>query len=224
MRHLAATLLLVLLAAPVARAQYVVSVMGDSNTEGVGIPGVTTPWPTTLGTLLGAGYTVINNGVSGERVMPTVAGACSPHPVPCTFSGKYCNVVAADDPNAITFMGGTNDLRTPAATAVEIWRIYEPILDSAWRIQGLKVVAMAVVPAGGSSGWTGAKQTELDALNALLSAWVSAHAGACYVDTYNALDTNADDVIDAAYNSGDNLHLSQAGMDLVAGLVDGCFP
>lgn len=111
---------------------------------------------------------------------------------------------------------GANDLiqgQTGASTYTEI----STIVTEA-KARGMTVTVMTMTPWAAYVGWDAGKQTQTDALNALI---VANSAGADHVvDLYPIFEsTPGSDTLAAAYNNGDGIHFNQAGHDLIATTV-----
>ena len=120
--------------------------------------------------------------------------------------------------DTIVVLVGTNDIFAGDSGAVVFGRI-QTILDEA-RNAGKRVVPVTLLPRGASAGWTGAMQTALTDLNALIMAYCSTYSssGVVCVDAYNSsLRTGTN--LNATYDSGDGLHPNAAGTAYLAGLI-----
>lgn len=180
-----------------------VACLGDSITGGSS-GGVLAAFPQRLETLLGPSHVVGNYGVAGNTISQ--------------IQTRWTSTVRSRGHTHLVLLGGLNDLRVGTAGAT-IYTTWSAIADEA-KLDGLVVVAVTVLPwKNFLTQWTAARQTETEALNTSIRAWVSTTA--VLVDGY-ALFGGADPTImSASYDSGDNGHPNQAGADYLARLVLG---
>lgn len=199
MRALALSVLL--LALPAAAVDVVC--LGDSITDGRGLTDVTTPWPAVMQGILGAGFTVINEGISGDGVVELKA--------------RYCAACVARAPDIVVFAIGTNNVGgDPPATIFA--RAKEMFDDSCQR--GFRVIVVDVMP----RDFPGANETARDTLNALYLSWVqTGHPASCstsWVNMSAILDVDDSGAFDAAYRNPLELtHPDQDGMNAIAATI-----
>ena len=160
--------------------------------------------PTVLRTLL-PGRTVYSGAVNSA----TVAG--------CT--AKAMGAIASKV-GTLVMLCGINNIAT-GGSASSTWATLRTSLDAA-RASGIKVVPVLLTPWFGVASWTAPKQAETDALNAYLLAWCAANGSTC-VST-DSLGVGSPLQLQAAYDSGDHLHLSAAGGAALAALVQAANP
>jgi lysophospholipase L1-like esterase len=175
-----------------------VSCLGDSITLG---SGVTTPWPTTLGTNLGGGYPVTNNGVNGANStaqLTTWAATVKP-------TGKKWMTIEAGVVDAI------QDVPS-AVTISNLQTIYEDAMRS-----GVRIIPITCLPFGNYTLWSAPRQALLDTTNA----WIRSYCGNSipYVEAYNSALNDGSGKLAAGYDSGDGLHPNQSGADFIESIV-----
>lgn len=186
----------------------VVTCDGDSLTYGLG---VSSPYPTTLQTLLGSGFKVINCGLTGQSIVDTSAAG---------NAAGYLNSNAATEvwqhgtrlggKNVVVAWAGTNDVyygRTGAQAASD----FATYCTNA-RNQGAFVVAINMI----------ARRTDLGSWSdAQWSAFNSAFAtnAPTYSDAQINLAALFPDENDITYYQADKVHLNDTGASIVAGLV-----
>jgi lysophospholipase L1-like esterase len=178
-----------------------VAMLGDSITAGTGTAG----YPDVIGKYAPGRYAFVNWGHSGD----TTAVAQT----------SYLANIKGKGYATLTILVGVNDLRVGTA-ATAVWTTLKAVIDDALA-DGLRVVVMTVSPWKGYTEWDAAKQTQTDALNALILAY-SPSASYTALDIYTPLEdgANADQLL-PAYAHADKLHLTAAGEDKVALLVLG---
>lgn len=166
--------------------------LGDSLTE-------TTTYPNKLDTLLGAGWRVHNRGIGGERTDHILA--------------RYtAEVLNAGDGEYIVVLAGINDVIADIAAATietNLQTIY-----TACKAAGMAVVAVTITPYKTHVSWSAPRQAVIDAVNT----WILATATNIdyRIDAYSVMeDPAAADTLLAAYDSGDHIHLSTAGYNLL---------
>jgi lysophospholipase L1-like esterase len=160
-------------------------------------------YPARVATLLGASWVVRNAGVGGNTV-----GA--------VYGRLSADVLLMGDALYVVVLAGLNDILSDTAAATieaTLQAIYTAVHDA-----GLTVVAVTCTPMKTHSGWSSGRQAILDAVNA----WIlnTATDVDYRVDAYSALeDPGAADTLLAIYDSGDHLHLSTAGYELLGTTV-----
>lgn len=194
MRHALALLVVTLSAVPAAAqtAAPVVVALGDSITYG---KPTTTPYTMTLGASLGASWTVVNSGHNGDWAAQLWL--------------RFQNEILPTHPAYLIVEGGINDIAFGVAadtTKANLSAIYRVAHEA-----GIKVVAMTVLPAVGSSPccWPASSQQHVDDLNA----WIRTAPNVdVLVDGYTLMgDPQHPDRLNPAYDSGDGVHPNSAG-------------
>ncbi|MGC3999924.1 MAG: GDSL-type esterase/lipase family protein [Anaeromyxobacter sp.] len=185
-----------------------VAAVGDSITQGVAreLPNIHTPYPDTLQRRLGPGWRVRNFGVGGYRVAEVAA--------------RWERRVRGRGYATVVVLAGINDLQLGAA-AEEVSSQLER-LHQAIRADGSTVVAVTVTPYRGwaLNPWTEERQRAIDAVNARLRSSCT-QPGCRLVEAGATLEDPArPGALLPAFDQGDHLHLSQAGLDRLAELVE----
>lgn len=170
--------------------------LGDSIIAGTG--STSTP-PIELGKLLQR--VIFNGGVGGSKTADCAT--------------RWTSTYRASRSKTLLWSCGVNDPfnsipgATAAANAIAVF-------NDALSI-GKKVVITGITPCKNSPGWTSAIQTELNTYDSLVSAW-AVDAGQVYFDPTATLgggdpgDGGVDpEVLKAAYDSSDHIHLNAAG-------------
>jgi lysophospholipase L1-like esterase len=148
--------------------------------------------------LLGNTWYKNNRGTGGETTAQMLA----------SFGRQ---VIMYDAPYVVIW-GGINDI-TDDVAAVDIETNLQAMYTAAHNA-GIKVVAVTISPFKGHGDWTAGRQVELDAVNT----WINGAAiNIDYIiDAFALLeDPGTPDTLLAAYDSGDHLHLSTAGYELI---------
>jgi lysophospholipase L1-like esterase len=177
------------------RRIHVVKAMGDSLTYAG-------TYEAQLLSLLGSLWTVTNNGIGGNTTTQMLA----------RFSAD-CLTGGAE---YIVIWGGVNDVLTGVAAATIESNLQA--MYTAAQASGKTVVSINISPCKNFATWDAGKQTVLDAVNT----WIAGTAtGIDYkIDAYTLLeDPGAADTLLAAYDSGDHLHLTATGYNLVGTTV-----
>ncbi len=157
-------------------------------------------YPSSLDTLLGDGWQVINHGISG-------------HLTSQMLSRFTADVITPGGAEYVVILGGIGDI-VNGVSAATIESNLQAMYTAAHNA-GIAVVAVTVLPWKGFVSWTAPLQAVTDAVNA----WILATATNCdyKIDAYTALeDPGAADTLLAAYDSGDHVHLSVAGYNVLA--------
>jgi lysophospholipase L1-like esterase len=170
--------------------------VGDSITYGYAHDA--TPYPKRLATLLGEN--VVNMGVGGE-VAATINTRATTHALAYPFKGVIIEECI-------------NDLIAGTAGAT-CWTATEAVADS-FRSAGFLVVLVTAIPCGNYASWSGAKETQRDAYNALLRAYVAAHPADTFLVDLDTAVSDDGNTIRAADDYGDGLHLNGTGMQNLA--------
>ena len=153
---------------------------------------------------LGVGYAVYNRGVDGR----TADG------VRTNFAG---DVTVYGNANYVIVWAGINDIAADLSAA-DIESDLQAVYTAA-KATGATVITINVTPFKTSTSWSAGRQVVCDAVNT----WI-ASAAATGVDykynAYSALkDPGVADTLLAANDSGDHLHLSTVGYNLVADAI-----
>ena len=109
-----------------------------------------------------------------------------------------------DTYDAVVIAAGVNDV-IANRSAIDIQSSLESIIG---QTNGEQIILTSIAPFEGSSSWTQARQTVADEVDAWVFAAAAASDLISVFDILAILDTNNDQVIDAAVSIGDGLHPS----------------
>jgi lysophospholipase L1-like esterase len=199
---------------PVSRS---VVMLGDSLTDGaVSTPDTNSRWPDRLAERLHGSWGIVNEGISGNRLLADGAGVSA-------LARFDRDVLSASGVKAVVVMLATNDLgvgygpanpnrappqAVPPPTAEDLMAGYRQLIDRA-HAHGIKVYATTVMPYEGASYWS----PQGDAVREAVNAWVR-KGGAFdgYVD-FDAVwrDPAQPARIKDGYHAPDHLHGTDAG-------------
>ncbi|WP_434590099.1 SGNH/GDSL hydrolase family protein [Streptomyces sp. A5-4] len=186
------------------KAQGAVVVIGDSITDGVtSTAGANRRWTDVLADRLDGRYSVLNQGISGNRLLMDGTG-------PSALSRFDRDVLSRSGAKAVVIALGINDILRPPheADPARITQALEQLARQA-RAGGLRVVGATLMPFEGTRVHTPQLEAVRDAVNNRI------RAGGIFdtvVDFDRALrDPYAPDRLLPAYDSGDHLHPSDAG-------------
>ncbi|GAA3621589.1 SGNH/GDSL hydrolase family protein [Nonomuraea rosea] len=200
---------------------------GDSLTDGYGsTPGADNRYPDELAERLaatGRPRAVLNQGIGGNRL--TVDSAWLGDKATSRFRR---DVLGRPGVGTVIVLEGINDIGMSEApsplgapptdvSAEEIIAGHRELIRQA-RAQGVRAVGATLPPMKGSRYHTARGEAKRDAVNA----WIrTSGAYDAVVDLDRALASPSDaDRLDPAYDSGDHLHLNDAGYRAVAQAVD----
>ncbi|MCW5252685.1 SGNH/GDSL hydrolase family protein [Streptomyces sp. SHP 1-2] len=205
---------------------------GDSITDGYGsTPDANRRWPDVFGTRLRAAaghkggdghrdvprYSVVNGGISGNRVLTSKSGR--PADNPSGLSRFSRDVLGRTNVRAVVIALGVNDiLHSPElADRDSLLAGLRTMADEA-RSRGLRVVGATVTPFGGYGGYTEAREALRQEINAEIR---SGRVFDAVVDFDRALRDPADPRrLRAEYDSGDHLHPGDRGYARMAETLD----
>lgn len=163
------------------------------------------PYPLYLEMLLGPGYAVGNQAISGY--------------IMSQIDTLYTSYVQGKGYNDVIILGGINDLRvgTTNATIYPIWKgIVDDCLADGCRVIGFNTLQMNNYGAA----WTQGKEDERTLYNAAISSYLTGRASCTFVDASSQFaDSGTPTRIAAALQAGDDLHPNQAGTYLLAQLA-----
>lgn len=172
-----------------------VLVLGDSHTDGAGSSNVTFCYAEFVPRIAGtSAVRLIRRGYPGERSEQLLA--------------RLPGLIAAEQPDLISVMCGTNDDATLAAAAVFIANIaaMKQLADAS----RIPFVVCLVPPVASSVPDAVARQVRNVAKNQHLYRWAS-DAGVTLIDTRAALLDRDTGYLAAMYDSGDGIHFNNAG-------------
>lgn len=178
---------------------YAIVCIGDSITWGTN---VANSWPAKIGQSFSDSVHVTYN-------------AGTPGQLTAAMQAKWTNSLSpGSDWSAVVVLGGINDIdsgNTGASAFANLKVIYDDV-----RSRGLALVVITALPFKNYALYTGAKQTQLDALNTSIRAYGN---GSILVDGYALLGDTDPTALKAAYDSGDGIHPNQTGANLIASSV-----
>lgn len=196
-----------------AEARGAVVAVGDSITDGVSsTPDANRRWPDVLADRLAGRYGVLNEGISGNRLLSHDRG-------PSTLGRFDRDVLSHSGARTVIVAIGINDLLrapyTPTGDGV-VTGLTE--LSRRAHARGLRVIGATLLPCGGHLRCTPAVEAERVKVNAAI------RAGGIFdevVDFDRALrDPYAPQRLRPVYDSGDHLHPSDAGYARMGASVD----
>ncbi len=195
---------------------HTVVAFGDSLTSGLGSSlNRNDRWPDRLARRLDArpdnGVSIVNAGIVGNQLLASTT--LSPSAV------SRVGQDALDQPGVRTviLLEGVNDLNSPnPPNVVALVAGYRRVVADA-HARGVRVIVSTILPFGGYEVWTPERELERDAINR----WITT-SGAFdgVVDLAAAVaDPAAPDQLAARFDSGDHLHLNDAGYVALAAAI-----
>lgn len=180
---------------------HIIYCVGDSLTFGTGVE-EGYGYPTALESLL-TGWNTLNFGISGQKTSDILL--------------RFNSDILETSAEYVIIWAGINDINHDVSSTT-----IKSNLQAMYTIAhnaGIKVIALTLAPEKGYTAWSSARQSVIDEINT----WINETA--LYIDhkidTYSLLEDSGNaDTLQSAYDSGDHLHLSQAGYDAVAGLIN----
>ncbi|MGW0772463.1 SGNH/GDSL hydrolase family protein [Streptomyces sp. NPDC002835] len=196
-----------------SQARGAIVAVGDSITDGaLSTPGSNQRWPDILADRLGGRYGVLNQGISGNRLLEYGRG-------PSTLERFDRDVLARSGARTVIVAIGINDvLRAPhAPTAANVTAGLTELADRA-HARGWRVIGSTLTPCGGHPRCTASAQAERLKINTAIR---SDGIFDAVVDFDAALrDPYAPGRMRPVYDSGDHLHPSDAGYVRMGSVVD----
>ncbi|MEU2248893.1 SGNH/GDSL hydrolase family protein [Streptomyces sp. NPDC019224] len=186
---------------------------GDSLTAGTGsTTDANTRWPDAVADRLHGRYAVVNQGIGGNRLLRDGIG-------PRALDRFERDVLGVAGVKTVVIALGINDVQAfPRETDPE--RITGALrgLTERAHARGLRVIGATLMPYRGARNWTAAGERVRERVNAEI------RAGGVFdevLDSDLALrDPDRPQRLRGAYDSGDHLHLNDAGYARLASLVD----
>lgn len=186
--------------------------LGDSLTDGGGVPGRNQRWPDLIAARMratlpeAAWFGVLNAGMAGNRI--TVDGYG-----PSALSRLERDALSQPGVHTLVFYEGINDLSRGVTSAGQLIAAYGRVFAAA-RSRGLRVVAGTLTPFAGAESYTLEREAIRQAANAYLRETDDVDA---VIDFDAALRDPADPLrLLPAYDSGDHLHHTDAGREQLA--------
>ena len=179
---------------------------GDSITDGTrSTPDTNNRWPNHLNKRLmeqGIDMGVLNTGIAANRVLGEWRGVNA-------LARFARDVLTQSGVTHVVVLEGINDLRIdPAVTADDLIWGYRQLIARA-HARGLRIYGATLLPCEGSGRWTSDVETKRQALND----WIRTSGAYDGVIDFDAAvrDPSAPSKLLPQYDSGDNLHPSDAG-------------
>ncbi len=168
-------------------------------------------YETMLSSLLGFQWDITNLGLGGETTLNISRRLSS-------------TVLLAGDANYVIILAGVNDLRLGLSVS-DIETRLQAMYTDAHNAGGLTVIAVTLTPWENfvdpldptNKSWTSGKQTDLETINT----WIKNTATDIdfIVDSYPVLRDGVLNTLLSTYDSGDHLHLSTAGYNVLGTLI-----
>ncbi len=203
---------------------YTVVALGDSITDGQGSTNdANASWPARLAERMSANkatqnIAVVNQGWAGNQVLRDANGIAALARFDRDVLGhpgvKW--VILFEGVNDINMQGGVNSTNATFDADEMIWG-YRQIIDRC-HMYGIKVMGATVTPEKGV--WIANDKTE--EIRKTVNAWIRAKGNFDAVADFDAAVRDAQDPtkVRADADSGDHIHLSDAGYKMLAGAVD----
>ncbi|HVH27523.1 MAG TPA: SGNH/GDSL hydrolase family protein [Vicinamibacterales bacterium] len=197
----------------------VIVALGDSITDGSrSTPNTNNRWPDVLARRLsqatGAKMAVLNAGIGGNRVLADGAGQ--------SLLARFDrDVLVQPGVTHVIVLEGINDIgqarANPIPSAADLIAAHRQIIQRA-HARGLKIFGATLTPFEGAAYWT----PEGEAKRAALNEWIRTGKEYDAVIDFDAAtrDPNQPTKFLTPYNSGDNLHPSDAGYQAMANAID----
>jgi lysophospholipase L1-like esterase len=196
---------------------------GDSITDGAtSTPDTDSSWPSQLSQRLlankaTAGIAIVNQGISGNRVLSDGAGVSA-------LARFDRDVLAQPGVKWVILMEGINDIGlgaratgADAVTADDLIAGHKQIIERA-HMRGIKVIGATLTPFGGAGYYS----DEGEAIREALNQWIRTGKAYDAVVDFDAatLDPENPKQIRPTYNIRDHLHPNDAGYKAMAEAVD----
>jgi lysophospholipase L1-like esterase len=192
---------------------------GDSITDGTASTvGANRRWPDYLAKRLGGKFAVMNAGIAGNRLLSdglTVAFGVN------ALARFERDVLAQPGVTHVIVLEGINDIgmarQSPTPTADDLIAAHKQLIDRA-HARGLRIVGATLTPFEGAAYFTPEGETKRQAVNT----WIRTGKAYDGVIDFDAAvrDPKQPAKFQAAFNSGDNLHPSDAGYEAMANAID----
>ena len=195
---------------------HTVVAFGDSLTSGLGSSLKRNDrWPDRLAHRLDArpdnGVSIVNAGIAGNQLLASTTSS------PSAVSRIGHDALDQPGVRTLILLEGVNDLNSAnPPNVVALAAGYRRVVADA-HARGVRVIASTILPFGGYEVWTPERELERDAINR----WITT-SGAFdgVVDLAAAVaDPAAPDQLAARFDSGDHLHLNDAGYAALAAAI-----
>ncbi|MBW5253318.1 SGNH/GDSL hydrolase family protein [Streptomyces poriferorum] len=186
---------------------------GDSLTAGSGsTTDANSRWPDILADRLAGRYAVVNQGIGGNRILLNDVG-------PRALDRFDRDVLAVTGVKTVVIALGINDIQAfpQESDPARITDALRTLTERA-HARGLRVIGATLMPYEGQGNWTPARNAVREHVNTMI------RAGGVF-DEFLDFDLAARDPsrptrLLPAYDSGDHLHLNDAGYQRLGSLVD----
>jgi lysophospholipase L1-like esterase len=197
----------------------VIVAIGDSITDGTrSTPNTNNRWPDHLARRLaqaaGPKMTVLNAGIAGNRVLVDGAGQ--------NLVARFDrDVLSQTGVTHVVVMEGINDIgqarANPLPSAADLIAAHRQLILRA-HARGLKIFGATLTPFEGAGYWT----PEGEAKRVAVNEWIRTSREYDGIIDFDAATRNPNQPTRflAPYNSGDNLHPSDAGYQAMANAID----
>jgi lysophospholipase L1-like esterase len=203
---------------------------GDSITDGAAsTPGTDQRWPDFLARrLAGQNVAVLNGGISGGRVLKNHMGMNALARFERDVLGQpgITSVILLMGINDISWPGSTLEPKEPATQADALIAGYRQLITRA-KTRGVRIVGATLTPFEGALTMPGSPIANYhspakDAVRQRINAWIRGSGEFDAVLDFDAVvqDPQSPLRILPAYDSGDHLHLGDAGNKAVAESID----
>lgn len=186
---------------------------GDSLTAGTGsTTDANTRWPDTVADRLRGRYAVVNQGIGGNRLLRDGIG-------PRALDRFERDVLGVSGAKTVVIALGINDVQAfPRETdAMRITGALRTLTERA-HARGLRVAGATLMPYRGTRNWTPAQNAVRERVNTEI------RAGGVFDDVldfdHSLRDPAHPQRLRPAYDSGDHLHLNDAGYARLGALMD----
>jgi lysophospholipase L1-like esterase len=187
-----------------------IAILGDSITDGRGsITNGNNRWPDDFARRL-QGTGVLNAGIGGNAV---TSGGLGP-----TGLSRYSrDILGQSAVRWVIIFEGVNDIGGSNASASTVTAAYDTLIAQA-RGQGLRVYGATITPFGGNTAYfTAAHESTRQSVNT----YIRSGKFDAFIDFDAAVrDTSNPPKLQAAFDSGDGLHLNPAGYQKLADTVN----
>ncbi|HEY7375403.1 MAG TPA: GDSL-type esterase/lipase family protein [Polyangia bacterium] len=184
-------------------------ILGDSITDGRGsTTNGNNRWPDDLARRLPTNVAVLNAGIGGNAV---TSGGLGP-----TGLSRYSrDILSQSAVRWVIIFEGVNDIGGSNASASTVTAAYDTLIAQA-RGQGLRVYGATITPFGSNSYYTPAHESTRQSVNT----YIRSGKFDAFIDFDAAVrDTSNPPKLQAAFDSGDGLHLNPAGYQKLADTV-----
>ncbi len=213
-----------------ARGTRTVVAFGDSITDGAAsTPGTDQRWPDFLARrLAGQNVAVLNAGISGGRVLKNHMGANALARFDRDVLGQpgIASVVLLMGINDISWPGSTLEPKEPATQADALIAGYRQLIARA-KSRGVRIVGATLTPFEGALTMPGSPIANYyspakDAMRQRINDWIRGSGEFDAVVDFDAVVRDPQNPLKIlpAYDSGDHLHLGDAGNKAVAESID----